>query len=254
MEHVDVRGTWLHAPCVSSDGKLVAFAEPAGGKNTIRIRQLADEKLVAEFKVGDEIVTQTAFSRDGATLLVEGHRFDKRKNQYQVHVYTYDVRSGKEPRERGPFAMTGIRKGVKFGFHRLSADGRTLATTLLGNGVLLIDVATGQNRNVGPHPVNANINTTPPDLLHAGGVAGTCVFALAFKPDGSTLATGAWGSGTVHFWPVWGSAAEEQLVQPEMVAVTRLLFSDSGRLLAVDGYRDVPSGQRLVHVWRLAGE
>ncbi len=244
----------LQAPCVSSDGTLVAFAAPLAGKNTIRVRQLADEQLVAEFTIGEETVTQTAFSRNGASLLVEGHRFDNRKKQYQVHVYKYDLRGRGKPNKWGPFPMTGVRKSMKFGFHRLSADGRMLATTLLGNGVLLIDVPTKQNQQVGPHPVNANIRTTAPDLLHPGGVAGTCIFALAFTPDGSTLATGAWGSGTVLFWPVAGSASEKQLVQPEMVAVTRLVFSDSGRLLAVDGFRDVPSCQLLVHVWRLASK
>ncbi len=241
------------APCVSPDGRLVAFAKRDSGNNSlVRVRQLEDGALVAEFKVGDEIITELSFGRDGTSILAEGQRWDQRKKQYQLRVYKCDLESGKKSDEWGPFPMTGIRGRVStkdFGVHHMSVDGRTLATTLLGNGVLVIDVATGRHNTVGPHPTTLDLATVRQGFF--GGTPGSVISTLAFHPSGTLLATGAWGSGVVHFWPVSSRTATESLDQPEMVSVLRLTFSASGRLLAVNGTRDIPSRQHLAHVWRL---
>ena len=179
-----------------------------------------------------------------------------RKKIYSIYVDTCDAQTGEKARQSGPFPMTGTRtrqnNPVYLGQYALSTDGRVLATTLAVNGLMLIDLATGESHKVGPHPTTATLQSAAEGFF--GGPLGTVLTSFAFQSHGYVLATGAHGSSDVHFWPLSGRGAEERLEQPDMVYVGRLAFSSSGRLLAVSGSSDRPPRKTLVHVWRLGDE
>jgi WD40 repeat protein len=147
----------LSATTISPDGKLIACDQDAGADSFIRVLQLQNATPVAELKVGDEFVRQLVFSGDGTCLLGEGERYESRKRQYSIHLYKWDVAKGELVKQWGPFPMTGTRQRGRnprdLGRHRMSPDGSILTTTLPGNGVLVIDVNSGQSTTIGPHPV-----------------------------------------------------------------------------------------------------
>ena len=69
--------------------------------------------------------------------------------------------------------------------------------------------------------------------------------ALAFTPDGKTLATGYRQTGTVMLWNVVSGKNWAGLVDPSRESVRSLAFSADARTLAVGGY------DGLVKLWRV---
>jgi WD40 repeat protein len=150
----------------------------------------------------------------------------------------------------GPFPVTGtqVRGQTKLlGRYCLSPSNGLLATTLLGDGVLLIDVATQRvNTTIRPHATTVR-------KLEAdrggrfGGPPGTILSALAFSPDGYVLASAVFDAGCVSLWPLRPGEQHVKLDQPDVQAVDKVVFSQSGKLLAVGGRRQ---REAIVHVWR----
>lgn len=162
-----------------------------------------------------------AFSADGKVLVSAGKRF----------IYLWDVALGKALRRiepgaeiKGAIEPDGEIKGVA-----LAPDGRTVAATVSGftqNGntvslweqVCLWDVATGKVlRQFG-------------EAHRMDRMAGLA--ALAFSPDGKTLAAGAsHGRGSIWLWDV--TTGREVRPPFGQFGVSRLAFLPGGKKLAV---------------------
>lgn len=138
-----------------------------------RIRSLDDD-------VNDTAFTAAAAAPDGKTLALAGAC--ARKNGAPA-VCLWDLASGDEVgRIEGLIPLDPTRRLVGGGFAALaySPDGRTLAV-LLEERVVLVEVATGKPR--GQFTLPARPATVP-------NGQGMTLGALAFSPDGRTLAAG----------------------------------------------------------------
>ena len=109
-----------------------------------------------------------------------------------------------------------------------SPDGKTLATTLGDNTVVLWNIATRKPGHVLRHERRPH--------------------ALAFSPDGKTLATGA-GDNFARLWTV-ATGKERRALEHELVDVGALAFLPNGKTLAIGAGRhvhfwDASSGKQL---------
>jgi WD40 repeat protein len=245
---------------ISDDGQFVSSVVQHGNQTTVMVRNLTDGKIMLEDKLGDWQVNHTGFSPDGKRLIAMGERREERRKRFSLHVYCWDLESGEKTNQWGPFPKNGTlvkRAPIQYGFDTMSRDGRWIATTTRGNGILLTEVATGQSRQLGPHPITG---TAKPFLFGELGGMGTqpgrrdCdIWHITFSPDGQFVATSAMGSDIVSLWPVAGNNAPTHLKQPEMIYVSRLRFSPSSKLLAVYGSMLPDNAPHITHIWRLAG-
>lgn len=154
-------------------------------------------------------------------------------------------------KQRGPFPLTGVtnRDTTKYlGRYCLSPSTGTFATSLPQNGVLLIDIATGQQKRIGPHPTPARVEDSHL-RVHFGGPSGTVLNAVVFTPHKRQLVTAAKGSSDVCFWSASSATAVASITQPEASDVLHVLLSESDRLVAVTSKKNDQRTQ--VHVWRL---
>ena len=138
-----------------------------------RIRSLDDD-------VNDTAFTAAAAAPDGKTLALAGAC--ARKNGAPA-VCLWDLASGDEVgRIEGLIPLDPTRRLVGGGFAALaySPDGRTLAV-LLEERVVLVEVATGKPRG------QFTLATRPATVPNGQGMT---LGALAFSPDGRTLAAG----------------------------------------------------------------
>lgn len=146
------------------DGKTVATAS---NESIFRLWEAASGAAQRTFKAEENYVRCLAFSPDGATLTSGGVFNFGGLNQ---PVALWDVKTGRRLRGFGNKGMGSKR--VAF-----SADGTTLAASLLDNQVVLWDVARGTPR---PHAFIGKMDALSSNLLQY------VPFALA--PDGKSLA------------------------------------------------------------------
>jgi WD40 repeat protein len=257
----DAKRVWTHATSISDDGQLVSVSFLHVNQTTVMVRNLTDGKIVLEDKLGDWRVNHTGFSPDGKRLIALGERREDRRKRFSLHVFCWDLESRERTNQWGPFPKSGTlvkRSPFQYGIDAMSRDGRWIATTTPGNGILLTEVATGRTRQLGPHPITG---TAKPFLFGELGGMGTqpgrrdCdIWQITFSPDGQYMATSAMGSDIVSLWPVAGSNAPTHLKQPEMIYMSRLRFSPSSKLLAVFGSMLPDNAPRITHIWRLTGK
>jgi WD40 repeat protein len=122
--------------------------------------------------------------------------------------------------DRPPQRLTGLMvAGLAF-----APDGETLASGEWGNVLQVRDAATGRPR------VDCAGHHNP----HAGaGRRSECVYAVAFSPDGRTLASAS-SDGTARLWdPATGK--ERRQLEGHRDGVTAVAFAPDGKTLASGG-------------------
>jgi len=259
-ESLDTERCRADAQSISDDGRLVSGAVFHLNQTTVRVRSLTDGKTAFEDKLGDWRVRQAEFSPDGKRLIVLGERREDRRKRFSLYVYCWDLETGKRTNQWGPFPKSGTlvkRSPFQYGIDAMSRDGRWIATTTPGNGILLTEVATGRTRQMGPHSITGAANPIPFGAIGGSatvpGVRDCDIWQISFSPDGQFVATTALGSDVVSLWPIASSNAPTHLKQPEMLYMSRLRFSPSSKLLSVDGGTRPDNAPRITYIWRLAG-
>jgi WD40 repeat protein len=198
------------------DGKMLASASSSRKDATIKVWDAATRKEVLSLAGHKGFIFQIAFSPDGKLL---GSVSPDRT------VKLWEVATGKE---RASFALGVLPFCLAF-----SSDGKTLAVGTdiagledLGSGqVHLWDLAAGTKRSV----FAAHFNEP--------------VAALAFSPDGKTLATGG-AHKTVCLWDVTKQQRRATLSGHEK-RIGSLAFSPDGKTLATGSF------DKTVRLWDL---
>jgi RNA polymerase sigma factor (sigma-70 family) len=199
------------------DGKLLAV----GGRGIdgaevhlglVRLFDAATGKEVRSLRGHLTMVGHVAFSADGTTLVstgvvLLGARDGSPGENETRYVRFWDVATGRERR--------GFPRAEQYQQGTLSPDGRTLAGTAdRGKSIVLWETATGQRRR---------------ELTGHTSM----LFALAFAPDGRTLASGGM-DGTVRLWDL-PSGKEVTRLEGHRGWVLSVAFAPDGTRLVSGG-------------------
>jgi len=205
---------YLRALAYAPDGKTLAYTD----YKTVKLRDLASGQERSLRGEHASVVRTLAFSRDGR-LLASGGGWD---GGAATEVKLWDVASGEE---RAHFTgQTPQIESVAF-----APDGRSLASASGGQSgdegqVWLWDLATGKGRRL---PLDNGNDFLP-------------CYALAFSPDGKTLAAGAWHEqyisgaegGRILLWDATDWDRPPTALRWHQNRVTAVAFSPDGRWLA----------------------
>jgi hypothetical protein len=234
-------------PQAEPDVVMVPFvapqgAAPPGGPSALLLGRFGEPRSVA-------------FTPDGGTLLATGGELDRRTQKRMGQLTLWDVAA------RRPRAVVPDPNGDLFTV-AVTRDGRTLATSAAGGDVKLRDLPSGQERrtlvNLGGGSVV--LVFSPDGEVLAGGTGGGTdngrlvpgvavlwdvatgkerlrlrghggmVRALAFSPDGKTIATCS-PDRTVRLWDA-ATGRERALLKGHHNEVQSVAFSPDGTLLA----------------------
>jgi RNA polymerase sigma factor (sigma-70 family) len=169
-------GGSIHAAAFSHDGRLLATG---GSDKMVRLWDAATGKPVAVLRGHTQTVTAVAFSPDGKTLLSGSADFI---SQHGGETKLWDVATH---RERLTLDRSSAADSAAF-----APDGRTVATANFGY-VRLWDATTGKElRSWSAHP-----GTWP----GGGRPRAFWIYAVAYSPDGRTLATAS-DDRNVRLW------------------------------------------------------
>jgi RNA polymerase sigma factor (sigma-70 family) len=202
---------------VGCEGPPVSRARFAAG-HPVRLWDLPSGKERPALHKHTGPVQALAFSPDGKMLASGG---------IDTSTALWEVTGGRLLREVRPFDWGGFGMVHALAF---SPDGRTLALGCSENTVYLVDPRTGKRRHsllslrLGGDPLS-----TPDDKQwpRAGGV-----LALAFAPDGQTLAAAR--GHAVRLWEM--ASAKERDFGGHRGGVSSVIFSPDGQTVATSGW------------------
>ena len=214
MEH---GGESLMAMAFSPDGKLLTTVTKPGA---VRVWDTASQELLSkppnETRNEDGLSSKTAFSPDGRLLVLFNAPISRLITPRSVAVEFW-TRTQALPSRRFeiPEAEQGGVLSAAF-----SHDGKVLAIAYDNGNVVLHDTE------------NFDVRAT----LKAG-----LIYALAFSPDGRTLATG----GVKGSLKLWGVASQRELLNLTGLSskIVSITFSPDGKKLAA-------AGGRAMKIWR----
>jgi len=210
----------------SPDDRLIATG---AYDNTIKLWDTSSRTQLATLKNHSGAVNTVAFSPDGKTLA---------SGSADKTVKLWDLNSREEL-----VTLTGhlsVVLTVAF-----SPDGKLLASGGSDRTVRLWDTVSqkelgklvqsgrcAERRNAQPASVLFDISKEPDDISKEPDCA---IRAIAFSPDGNTLATGN-GDSTVKLWDIRNTASLKELDSfMHSDAVSSVAFSRTGKLLAAGG-------------------
>lgn len=197
-QQVRHRGT-ITAVAISPDGKLLFSCD-----NSLELHDISFKEPKALVTPSPTRCRALTFTRDGKMLAIGS--WGPTGTVLNVTV--------NQPQERM------VTKGHDFGaacvaFH---PNGKLLATGGDDGGVFIWDVSGAQPKEVA--------------AIKAGGAGvGVGVGAMAYTPDGKTLAVATWGGGTFTFYDVTGATPKPRSVMKEQLGLA-LAISPDGKLLA----------------------
>jgi WD40 repeat protein len=230
---------WVNALAFAPDGKTLAAV---GDDNTIRLWDPTTGAIRRRLEMPDLVFDAVSYSPDGKILAA----VPRAAGGGRGGICLFDAASGKELRRFGGGGLGGARFWMTAS--PFSPNSKLLATAGTGTTVQLWDPAKGGFFEVRRLEVivrkdgGGPLDNRPRRL--------TLVMALAFAPDGRTLAVGDC-EGKVTFWdPATGKKrAELTALPPErlgLFGVSTLAYSPDGRTLASGG------SDGMIHLWETA--
>ena len=193
---IDFTGDGRAAVSVQSNG-LANFWDAASGRETLALN------LTGDAPVEEHIISCSALSPDGRTLMVGGHAIDSVRRRDSPTVWIWDM---EHHRLRRRIEV----QTLDFYFLAFAPDGNTFATGGLLGDVQLWDVATGARQS-------------------AFTLGKTSVYSLAFTPDGKFVTAADQGRG-VGIWDLKGN--RQTFLDNSRSSNVAPSFSPDGRLMA----------------------
>ncbi len=216
VRRLQPRDGMVSALAFAPDGKTLASV---GWKKAVCLWEVESGRELRSFGDPGGGITRLAFSPDGKTLATKGFE--------EPVLRLWSVADGKQMRQ-----LPGSKMGDPF--LPLSPDGRLLAAGEAGGTVRLLELATGKELP----PLAMPLPKDPQRPVRAS--------AIAFSPDGRSLAVGYYEDRTVRLWEL-ASSQERARFQGHRGSVFSVAFSPDGTLLASGSW------DRTVLVWDITG-
>ncbi len=204
-------GSW------SADGKYVAFG---GGDNSVRALDVEKSALVFFNAAGEDLVRDTAFSKDGAHLVSVGRDRTLKLMEFATQQFVDNITS----------ITPGALKGGLIAVDRQPQS-----------DVLLVGGADGKPKTYNMIRTKDRVIGDDYNLVKAYAPLDGCIFAAEYAPDGTRFVVGASneGKGEVRLYAVDDEAAKWSL--PTGGAIYAATFRADGGMVAVGGFEGTVS-------------